>query len=68
MPEILEPVMSLSEEINWILVEFVFMISRSIYNDHEPADQLIFKTQADKKSWAKPDAYEMYAGFLHSFL
>lgn len=24
------------------------------------ADQLIFKTQADKKSWAKPDAYEMW--------
>lgn len=31
---------------------------RSINDDHEPADLLIFKTQADKKSWAKPDAYE----------
>lgn len=33
--------------------------SRSIHDDHESADLLIFKTQADKKSWAKPDAYEV---------
>jgi hypothetical protein len=44
------------------------MIALFGHVDHELADLLIFKTQADKKSWAKPDAYEAYAGFVRSLL
>ncbi|KAG5643475.1 hypothetical protein DXG03_000863 [Asterophora parasitica] len=44
----------------WCLGDFHVGYESVVKDQLNNSDQLIFKTQADKKSWAKPDAYEAW--------